>query len=394
LERITGRSFQGSEFTSLDGDNLVGTLQLLASSLQASNPIGTNFDGFVDSKATIFQFTCTDVVSAKGTSSELVPKDLSTASTSILAAIDYGIADIEFLTNKILPHTIGNQIVLVQRFVGKMLYSVGKVICTTSVCSEALDDNGHFISSLLKSCKRLYTSFTKLLGYLHDYPVAVVNDENAAFLRLMKEKLHTRTMALLLTLSEKLKVGNKALADSKISSHGRIAEQVVFELERCDNALLKLSAKLKSAGFRTESDFVLEHMGSGTKVRGFKIKENELKEIRDRTELENTSKKRKKVKSEKKIKRKKGKAKNNSDDDSDNEGIAGNSTVDNHSISEDASMDNGSGDDQSVLDTLDVDEGDDSGDDGDSIVGNFILNSASEESDLEDDDGAETEDEL
>ena len=401
LQRITGRSFEVSEFRSLDGDNLVGTLQLLASSMQASNPIGTNFDGFTDIKSCLFKFTCTDVVSAKVTSSELVPKDLSTASTSILAAIDYGIADIEFLTNKILPHVIGNQIALVQRFVCKLLYSVGKIICTTSLCSEAFDDNGHYSSSLLKSCKRLYASYTKLLGYLPHYPMAVNNDENIGFLRLIKEKLHSRTMALLLTLSEKLKVGNKALADSKISSHGRIAEQVVFELERCDNALLKLSAKLKTAGFQIESTFVLDQMGSGSKVRGFKIKEKELKEIRDRVVLENTSKKRKKVKPEKRKRKaskdKKRKSKNDSDGSSQSQGesheAADDSLEDNQSISEDASMDNGSDDDQSMLNTIDGDDGDESGD-GDSIVGKFVINSASEDSESEDDDGAETEDEL
>ena len=205
-------------------------------------------------------------------------------------------------------------------------------------------------------------------------------------------------MALLLTLSEKLKVGNKALADSKISSHGRIAEQVVFELERCDNALLKLSAKLKTAGFQIESTFVLDQMGSGSKVRGFKIKEKELKEIRDRVVLENTSKKRKKVKPEKRKRKaskdKKRKSKNDSDGSSESQGesheAADDSLEDNQSISEDASMDNGSDDDQSMLNTID---GDESGD-GDSIVGKFVINSASEDSESEDDDGAETEDEL
>lgn len=398
LEKITGRRFKDSEFNSLGGDNLVGVLQLVASSLQATHPIGANFDDFVDSKASLFHFACTDVVSAKLASSELVSKDLSITSTSILAALEYGIADVEFLTNKILPHLIGTQIVLLQRFVGKLCSSVGKIICTTSFCSNAYDDDGHFMSTLLKCCKRLYASYTKLLGYLPDHPRSVDNVENSVLLRLMKDKLHMRTMALLLTLSEKCKVGDKALADSKISSHGRIAEQVVFELERCHNALLKLSAKLKTAGFETESKFVLDHVGSGTKVRGFKIKENEIKEIRERAELGNTSKKRKKVKSEKTTKkaskRKKVKTRKESDDDGDNEsqGTDGNSTIgDTHSISEDASN-NGSGDDQSKTDMFDVDKGDESDNDGDSIVGKFVINSASEDSDSEEDED-ETEDE-
>jgi len=399
LEKITGRRFKDSEFNSLGGDNLVGVLQLVASSLQATNPIGTNFVDFVDSKASLFHFACTDVVSAKLASSELVSKDLSIASTSILAALEYGIADVEFLTNKILPHLIGTQIVLVQRFVGKLCSSVGKIICTTCFCSNACDDDGHFMSTLLKCCKRLYASYTKLLGYLPEHLRSVANDENSVFLFLMKNKLHMRTMALLLTLSEKCKVGNKALADSKISSHGRIAEQVVFELERCHNALLKLSAKLKTAGFETESNFVLDNVGSGTKVRGFKIKENEIKEIRERAELGNASKKRKKVKSEgttkKASKRKKGKTRKESDDDNESQGTEGNSTIgDTHSISEDAS-DNGSEDNQSKVDTFDVDKGDESDNDGDSIVGKFVINSASEDSDSEEDeDETEDEDEL
>jgi hypothetical protein len=206
--------------------------------------------------------------------------------------------------------------------------------------------------------------------------------ENKVFLKLLREKLCDRISALLLTLSEKTKMGKKSLAEGKISASGRIAEQLVFEIERCDNALLKLSSKLKSSGFEEESTLLLDTMGSGSSdvVRGFKLQENVLKQLREEGEHSNhTSKKRKKSKTKKgkSAKRQKGPIESDEGNDSDE---------DEHFMSDDISSTTDhsmqdSGNENSESDNSDSD------DDDESQI-NFDLS-------MEDgDDDDETEDEM
>eukprot|EP00557_Chaetoceros_sp_GSL56_P010309 CAMPEP_0176476478 /NCGR_PEP_ID=MMETSP0200_2-20121128/71_1 /TAXON_ID=947934 /ORGANISM="Chaetoceros sp., Strain GSL56" /LENGTH=1561 /DNA_ID=CAMNT_0017872145 /DNA_START=111 /DNA_END=4792 /DNA_ORIENTATION=+ len=131
LELATGRSSAQSEFHSFDGDQLPGIIQLITSSFQATNKVGSNFEVLVGSATSLFHFVCTDIVAARDASADLVSKYLSTASNSILAAIDNGLSDVEFITTKVLPHVLGNRLVLLQKCLVNLLYSLAKVVCTT-----------------------------------------------------------------------------------------------------------------------------------------------------------------------------------------------------------------------------------------------------------------------
>jgi hypothetical protein len=417
LELVTGRSSGQSEFHTLDGDHLSGIVQLISSSFQVTNKVGSNFEALVGNATSLFHFVCTDIVAARDASVDLVSKYLSSASNSILAAIDNGLCDVEFVTTKVLPHMLGNRLVLLQRSLVNLLYSLAKVACTTCLCSEYFDDSGHFMSSLLKSCTRLYASYTKLLGYLSQYPKSLANAENKKFLLLKKNKLHDRVMALLLTLSEKLKVGNKELADSKISSHGRIAEQVVFEIERCDNAIINLGTKLKASGHEHESKFLLEMVSTGASVRGFRIDSEEIKEARQRVQRESepkkkksktapstttskqskTSRKGKNTKSRKKEKKDRtmeeydSEADNDDDENDDDPSDDDNSQQRSENASAIGFENHGhhSSDDNENNDAHDRSDDDDG---GDSIIGCFVVNSDSDQSEEEEEASGEDTD--
>ena len=359
------------ELMSKDGDALLGNVHLLASSFNSSIGTTCNFDDIANDSISHLEFSCTRIVSSVSASSETVSKELSVASASLLAAIENGLADAEFLSFKIMPHVTNVETLLIQHILTKLLFAIGKVICATAPNAELFDDNGSFASILLKSCKRLYAVYSKVIGYISNYPKAATTPENKTFLQLLSGNLNAKTMALLSTLQEKKIDGTKVLADSKISLQGRIAGQVVFEIERCDNELLKFSTKLKSKGYEDASSF-LESKVSANTVRDFRIKRGEIQAARDRAV--NSVKKKRKIKSETKKKKKRSKRKeiDNTEDEQDVQNQS--STIDDNSIV--GTEEEGQSDDnESCLE--------------DDLVGNFIVNSASESSSED-----ETEDEM
>ncbi|GFH59925.1 hypothetical protein CTEN210_16401 [Chaetoceros tenuissimus] len=383
INQILERNLDSTEFQPLDGDSKMSALQVMSLSLQATIDVSTNFQEKVkDFNVSTYKLACIDAVATTLASSDLVSKHLTSSSSIIIASLENGIADVEFL-NKLMSTLIGEQSVFVQRFITKMLFALGKILSVTSLYAASMDDSGNFMSNLMKISKRIYANYTKLLGFLADNPHCINHVENKVFLKLLREKLQNRISALLLTLSEKTKMGKKSLGEGKIAAYGRIAEQLVFEIERCDNALLKLSSKLKSSGFEEESTLLLDTMGSGSSdvVRGFKLQENVLKQLREEEEHSKTSKKRKKSKAKKGKSSKRQKVPNESDE--------GNDSDEGEQFMSD---DNSSTADQSIQDNEDEDsenedsESDNSGsDDDDESQINF---------DLSMDDGDETEDEM
>lgn len=382
INQILERNLDSTEFQPFDGDSKMGALQLLSLSLQATNDVSTNFQEKVkDFNVSTYKLACIDAVATTLASSDLVSKHLSSSSSIIIASLENGIADVEFL-NKLMSTLIGEHSVFVQRFITKMLFALGKILSVTSLYAVSMDDSGNFMSNLMKISKRIYANYTKLLGFLADNPHCINHVENKVFLKLLREKLCDRISALLLTLSEKTKMGKKSLAEGKISAYGRIAEQLVFEIERCDNALLKLSSKLKSSGFEEESTLLLDTMGSGSSdvVRGFKLQENVLKQLREEGEHSNNiSKKRKKSKTKKGKSAKRQKVPNESDEGNDSDEDEHFMSDDNSSTTDHSMQDSGNENSES--------DNSDSDDDDESQI-NFDLS-------MEDgDDDDETEDEM
>ena len=349
VKTMTGRTFREN-----DSDTLLGVVKILASSFVSSLGTTPNFDDILGDSKSNFEFSCTRIVSSVCASSELVSKHLSTASSSLLAAIEKGISDAEYLSTKIVPHVIDDKILLLQQGLIKLLTAIGKVICATAPCAGLFDDNGTFTSALLKSSKRLYAVYSKSVGCLSDYPLAAISPENQRLLVFMKGEMNKITMALLLTIQEISMVGTRTIADNKISSMGRIAGQVVFEIERCDNELLKISSQLKAIGCKDVAALKV----STTSVRDFQIKKDEIQAARNR--VTKPAKKRK-IKPESKKKTGSKKKKSNAIE-------AGSQT----------SM----GDDNSIME-IEEDKGRESQSDDD-LIGDFDVDSSS---------GDETEDE-
>jgi len=303
LQQLTKRPYRPSEFHALDKDKLIGMAYLLSSSIVSSVGVNSNFEEESDGDSNAFEFKCTKVLAAQDTAC----KEYTSTVASILASIEYGLADVEYVSNKLLPHLVPQQrqTVLVQRMVMCRLYAVGKVLCSLA---PLMDNSGNFACAMLKSCRRIYTIYTKLAAILSSHPAALRTPENQVFLQLLGSKLNRRTAALLLTIEEATGgVGKKQLANGKISSQGRIAAQLVFEMERCDNAILKLSEKLKANGHVEEGE-LLQGLMVVSQIRGFRIKKGEMKAALERSQEESSSLVRKqrvkKEKSKKKISKK------------------------------------------------------------------------------------------
>jgi len=296
-----------SEFFELDNDETFGISYRLAISFLATIGIGHNFEDSFKAKhvSTINKLTlsCAQIISSQHSSSSILSKDLTYAANSLSSAIDMGLADAEFVASKFLSSTPEDCLLLIQKMLAGRLYAVNKVLCTLAPCGANLDGTGSFLAFLLKSSKRLYSAHTRLVLSHLILPKSILCRENKQLLTAMSDKLAPRTMNLLLTMQEMSKVGDgKMLADSKIESQGRVAAQVVFEQEKHDNALFKISAKLKAHHFENEGTWIETKVVEST-TRDFKIKKKDLQAARDRERVScEPAKKMKVSKKERKVK--------------------------------------------------------------------------------------------
>lgn len=308
-----------TEFFELDKDECFGISYRLAISFLATIGIGHNFEDSFKEKdiSTINELTlaCTRIISLQHSSNNLVSKELTCAAGSLSNAIDMGLADAEFITSKLLSSTANDCLLLMQKMLACRLYAITKLICTLAPCGESLDSNGSFIASLLKSSKRLFMAHTKLIVSHLARPTSFLCGESKQLLNAISEKFAPRTMNLLLTMQEMSKVGDgKMIANGTIESQGRVAALVVFELERRDNALFKMSAKLKADAKKSEGEWIETKVVEST-TRDFKIKKKNLQAARDRERL---TRKKKKVPKKEKGKKKKVKTFQNVNDGDEN----------------------------------------------------------------------------
>ena len=175
-----------------------------------------------------------------------------------------------------IPHMKASSLDLAQRFVSSILFSVSKVISTSAPFAENVDCNATFSSSLLKSTRRLYSILVRLILSYMSNPESLASKETKCFLDYITATFMPRISALLLALSKQtMTKDGKFIAESKIESHGKISALLVFEKEKLDNALLKVGAKLKSAGLEEESAW-LEEQVVAVHSRDFEINTDEV----------------------------------------------------------------------------------------------------------------------
>lgn len=187
--------------------------------------------------------------------------------------------DMEFFVFKLMPHMKGDQMFLQKNLFHRM-YAFAKVFCTMSFSAEKHDENGSVVVFLLKISKRFYAIHSRIMLNNLLEPKNVTCLESRQLLHTMTTKMTPRIMALLLTMQEMLKIGNgKMLAESKIQTHGRIAADVVFEKEKNDNSLIKLSLKMNACGHEKESKWLEKQVVSSCS-RDFRIKKDALKALR------------------------------------------------------------------------------------------------------------------
>lgn len=249
---------------------LIGSIIPVCISFAVGNPIQHPFDSdLYENQNAIFKSV--SVVSSIDRSNERVPKEQEVASSSILQAIEDGLVDAEFVASKIAPHLSGSSLIMVQKLLNLRLTAVSNVICSCAPIAISLDNDANFVAGLLKACKRVYSVYCKIImNYAKDMS-DIMSKEHTRFSHLLGQ-LKEITIKLLSTIQEKTKVGNssKALAESKIDSHGRIASYLVFEFEKCESLLLKLSGKLKSSKLIEESKFIQDQINV-TSLYDFRI---------------------------------------------------------------------------------------------------------------------------
>ena len=250
--------------------HIIGSIIPICNSFAVVTPIRHPFDSDLYENQSI-TFNCVSAVSSTDASTDQVSKEQVLAASSILHAIDDGLVDTEFVATKISPHLNGGSLMLIQKMMTRRLIAASNVICACAPVAISLDNDGNFVAGLLKACKRIYSVYCKIIMNYTKTMSDIMSIEHSQFSRLLG-KLKEVTIKLLSTIQEKTKVGNssKALTESKIDSHGRIASYLVFEFEKCESLLLKLSGKLKSSKLLEESKFIQDQINI-TSLYDFRI---------------------------------------------------------------------------------------------------------------------------
>ena len=259
------------------GCSITGIVQQLVLALHATLGDGENFSCEVENELTSKAVKLSCVKAMIDLSDDTSKERAVVGIGSIISSsIEAGLDSAEFVALKMIPHMKTASLDLTQRFVSSILFSVSKVISTSAPFAENVDCNATFSSSLLKSTKRLYSILVRLILSYMSNPEALASKETKYFLDYITSTFMPRISALLLALSKQTQTKDgKYIAESKIESHGKVSALLVFEKEKLDNALLKVGAKLKSAGLEEESAW-LEEQVVAVHSRDFEIKTDQV----------------------------------------------------------------------------------------------------------------------
>ena len=236
------------------------------------------------------------------------------------------------MRSKLANKLTGKKLGVAQDTIANKLLVVSNVLSHMIMASPEVDKNFGCCLQVLKSVRRLFSINTKLVVSLMvnlkapslcvaRYLESVTNNHSDG-----KPHLAEYLSTLLLHLSEEKNVvvanqkqgeGNMMLvSDSMIEQQGRIASSLVFEREKCDMQLLKISQKLKAAKLVDGAEFYLKRLTNSTNNRDFRIKDKDIDEAQRENEAAQTKKKEKgggeakaKAKKEKKENEKKEKEK-------------------------------------------------------------------------------------
>jgi len=257
------------------GCSITGIVQNLVLALRGTLRDGENFSDEVENEFTLKEVKLSCVKAAIDSTDDS-SKERAALGSRISSSIEAGLDNADFVVLKMIPHMKASSLDLTQRFVSSILFSVSKAISSSAPFAENVDCNATFSSSLLKSTKRLYSILVRLILSYMSNPESLVSKETKYFLDYITSTFMPRISALLLALSKQTKTKDgKYIAESKIESHGKISALLVFEKEKLDNALLKVGAKLKSAGLEEESAW-LEEQVVAVHSRDFEIKTDQV----------------------------------------------------------------------------------------------------------------------
>ena len=257
------------------GFSITGVVQQLVLALYARLGGGEHFSDEIESTLTTKEVKLACVKSVIDLTDDTA-KERAALGSAISSSIEAGLDNADFVALKMIPHMKASSLDLAQRFVSSILFTVSKVISTSAPFAENVDSNATFSSSLLKSTKRLYSVLVRLILSYMSNPESLASKETKLFLDYITSTFMPKISALLLALSKQTTTKDgKFIAESKIESHGKIAALLVFEKEKLDNALLKVGARLKSAGLEEESAW-LEEQVVAVHSRDFDINTDEV----------------------------------------------------------------------------------------------------------------------
>ena len=205
------------------------------------------------------------------------PRELGFVASSVQSAIDIALTDADYVRFKVLPHL--NDPMVTDRameYVAGRLLAVACTVSNVSGIAEDCDDNAAFMASLLKSTKRVYSTFTKLIQLqMKSDLTKLASPLQSLLLEELSTTMTPRTMCLLLAATEHVEVGERAddgkqaktLTEKQLNAQGKVASEVVFNKERLDSFLSKASKQLKKAGLEDESEWLEGHITPPTRAR-------------------------------------------------------------------------------------------------------------------------------
>ena len=257
------------------GFSITGVAQQLVLALYGTLGGGEHFGDEIENEVSAKEVKLTCVKAVIDMTDDSA-KERAALGSLISSSIEAGLDNADFVVLKMIPHMKAESLDLSQRFVSSILFTVSKVISTSAPFAENVDSSATFSSSLLKSTKRLYSILVRLILSYMSNPESLASKETKYFLDYITSTFMPRISALLLALSKQTTTKDgKFIAESKIESHGKISALLVFEKEKLDNALLKVGAKLKSAGLEEESAW-LEEQVVAVHSRDFDINTDEV----------------------------------------------------------------------------------------------------------------------
>jgi len=355
-------------------DFAVGIVKKLSIAMLVRLQISTSFDGEMEAPSRKpCKLSIVDTVAAIEPPKGLMhAKELGSIALSIQTAIDIALTDADYVCFKVLPHLNDPKATeQAMEYVAGRVLAVACTISNISGIAEDCDDTATFMMSLLKSTKRVYSTFTKLIQLqMKNGPPKMDSPLQRLLLEELSATMTPRTMCLLMATTEHLEVGDsveggrtKTLTEKQLNIQGKVASEVVFNKERLDSFLSKASKQLKKVGLEDESKWLEGHI-TRSDTRSFRIRANQIEAAQAR-EMPRKKEKKRKAKVEGGGKKKAKKKSKKVDDDEDDQSMA---------------------DTASVLAASVVDDGEEEMDDS-------TMASASMEEDSQDDDDEDEDDE-